>query len=195
MAINTNKEEFISPHSLDNGAKLMEHSWIGNRFVEAVELLLTPEGRWYKDSIVWCGDYADPRPGLTWTDQDTGKVNEANWYSYIDSLPHAELTQLVEAIGKQYNYIVNYTKKLYVDKSKLPIEDIYKGIDENGKEFETEYKIHPLPLLTADGNGRGGGDFRGDDLKEIVGSWAYDSIGIEETIPHGFTELMFNLKE
>ena len=35
--------------------------------------------------------------------------------------------------------------------------------------------IHPLPLLTAIGNGKGGGDYRGTCL-DLVGHWACDKI-------------------
>lgn len=37
--------ESISSYDYDNGAKLMEHSYIGNNFVEAAEFLLLPGGR------------------------------------------------------------------------------------------------------------------------------------------------------
>jgi hypothetical protein len=62
-----------------------------------------------------------------------------------------------------YKYLVNYTKKEYCTLPKYnPAKD--------------EYVLNPLPLLTADGNGRGGGDYRIEDAR--VGSWAYDSIGL-----------------
>ena len=45
----------------------MEHSYIGNSFVEAVEFLLIDDGegnkgRWSGNKIVWAGDYADDEP-------------------------------------------------------------------------------------------------------------------------------------
>jgi len=60
---------------------------------------------------------------------------------------------------------VNHTKKEYVVKPR-------KG----------EY--HPLSLLTAEGNGRGGGDYRGSG---DVGRWARDIISMEDDIPEGYT--------
>jgi hypothetical protein len=60
-----------------------------------------------------------------------------------------------------YTYIVNHTKKVYVKKN-------------NG--------MHPLPLLTAEGNGRGGGDYYGPNM-DIVGTWARDVISMEEEAP------------
>lgn len=63
-----------------------------------------------------------------------------------------------------YNYIVNHTKKIYIKKN----NDIYG--------------IHPLPLLTAEGNGRGGGDYDGPNM-DMVGTWARDVISMEKDAP------------
>jgi hypothetical protein len=60
-----------------------------------------------------------------------------------------------------YTYIVNHTKKVYVKKN-------------NG--------MHPLPFLTAEGNGRGGGDYYGPNI-DMVGTWARDVISMEEEAP------------
>ena len=54
--------EHLNSHDYGCGMKLMEHSWIGNNFVEAVELLLIEGARWDKHKIVWAGDYADNEP-------------------------------------------------------------------------------------------------------------------------------------
>jgi hypothetical protein len=80
-------------------------------------------------------------------------------------------------------YLVNHDKKQFVNKTNVPK-------DRDG------WRIHPLPLLTCEGNGRGGGDFRGDS--DLVGSWARDIISVESTkstIPKGYTELIFDLTE
>jgi hypothetical protein len=42
-------------------------------------------------------------------------------------------------------------------------------------------------LLTCEGNGRGGGDFRGEN--KFVGTWARDIISVESKKPQGFTEI------
>jgi hypothetical protein len=84
---------------------------------------------------------------------------------------------------------VNHTKKVFVDKTKVP---------------ESEgWRIHPLPLLTAEGNDRGGGDYRynNEEEKEVVGSWARDVISIEKENPTmttgtmDYTEVEFKLYE
>ena len=79
---------------------------------------------------------------------------------------------------------------MFVDKNKVPEIQGWDGT-----------KIHPLPLLTSEGNGMGGGDFRGDDENEIVGSWARDVISVEKDSPlvnngmMDYTEFIFDLKE
>ena len=65
-AVNASNREWVD--SGDGGAKLMEHSYIGNSFVEAVEFLLIDDGegnrgRWSGNRIVWAGDYANGEPG------------------------------------------------------------------------------------------------------------------------------------
>ena len=54
--------------------------------------------------------------------------------------------------------------------------------------------INPLPLLTALGNGRGGGDYSGTD-EDKVGIWARDVLSVEFNIPKGFKEFKVNFRE
>jgi len=61
-----------------------------------------------------------------------------------------------------YPYIVNHTKKVYVVK---------KG------------HLHPLPILTAEGNGSGGGDYYGPNM-DLIGTWARDVISMENEAPN-----------
>jgi hypothetical protein len=75
-----------------------------------------------------------------------------------------------------YKYLVNYSKKQYC---------IVPEFDDS----TDNYQVHPLPLLTCSGNGRGGGDYRIDD--ERVGIWAYDRIGLSNVMNRnsGFKEI------
>jgi hypothetical protein len=45
--------------------------------------------------------------------------------------------------------------------------------------------------MTAEGNGRGGGDMH--DAPSFVGSWARDVISVEEAVPEGFEQIVFEL--
>jgi hypothetical protein len=148
------------------GAKLMEHSYLGGIGVGTFEWELTPEGRHHMSRVVWCGDYADAEPGL-------GK----NLHLICNERNDLMLTPTAVTLG-EHPFLVNHTKRQFVDKSKVP-----KGLG--------GFQIHPLPLLTCEGNGRGGGDF--DGTSPLIGSWARDVISAEKTAPADFTELVFDL--
>ena len=76
--------------------------------------------------------------------------------------------------GSLYHpFIVNHTKKEYVMKVN---------------------QFHPLPLLTAEGNGRGGGDYHGAD-EDLVGTWARDVISVEMEAPADYTLLVHSFGE
>ena len=53
---NTTKKVNLVAHDFDNGLKIMEHSYIGNNFVETIMTLLANE--WNGDNFVWAGDYS-----------------------------------------------------------------------------------------------------------------------------------------
>ena len=172
VAVNVDNMEHVQPHKYDNGAKLMEHSYIGNNFVEAVEFLLIDDGqnkaRWSGQRLSWAGDYAPTLQG-----------EEGNLYNLAKG---DGLQMLVEAIPEDYKYLVNLDKKEYVDKTACP---------KFGED--SDWQIHPLPLLTAEGNGLGGGDFRGDN--DYVGSWARNRISLMKQVPEGCIEITPNFKE
>ena len=161
-----------------NGAKLMEHSYIGNSLVRSMEYLLANMFKGYP--FVWCGDYADEVTTRTgehdvytdanraiFKDHDGDSDTRRNKYNALcESIPR--MPEWVE--GKKWNpyetipyykYLVNYTKKEYC----------VMPYNKSG-----EWQVNPLPLLTCNGNGRGGGDYGIEDKR--VGSWAFDRIGL-----------------
>ena len=161
-------KSWIYSHDYGSGLKLMEHSWIKNDFVGAVEEQLTPHGKFYKSKLVWAGDYADNEEGSK--SNVYGRCKDKNQIK-----PHGGMVDPI------YRYIVNHTKKEYVDKMEVP--------DNDG------WRIHPLPLLTCEGNGRGGGDYGYPDDNNIVGSWARNVISVEKEIPGEYKKIEFNLIE
>jgi hypothetical protein len=116
--------------------------------------VLAFEGLIYKNPqrVVWAGDYADSDSN----DENNNVHNRCTEETQVH--PSA-----IQSIG---NYIVNHDKMMYVDKT--------KGVK------DTWGYIHPLPLLTCEGNGRGGGDYRGNS--KLVGIWARDKISIEDEV-------------
>ena len=112
----------------------------------------------YKTRVVWAGDYADPEPG---SEENLHRLSEGKEYATSTRMDFSNIMQ-------DYNFIVNHTKKQYVTKT--------------GRVY------HPLSLLTAEGNGRGGGDYHGS-CEDLVGTWARDVISIDMAPPPGYTEL------
>ena len=163
LAEKSGKKEFIrfslNPSNYNNGVKLMEHSYIDNNFMSVVEKIISSDGMFYKSRIVWAGDYADNEP-----DSDTNLNKMSKEESFFPNVSE-----------NKYTYILNHTKKQYVDKSKINI-------------------IHPLPLLTAEGNGKGGGDYRGLN-ENLVGTWARDVISADNELPTEYTELICEFTE
>ena len=151
------------------GLKLMEHSYIGNKVMNAVERLLIPGGDWHKSRLVWAGDYADHEEG--YPKRESG--NDNNIHTITDD-EGTKIKPKIRKVNKKYKYLANHTKKVYIDLSNIA-EDDYG------------YKIHPLSILVCEGNGRGGGDFRGDDSR--VGMWARDIISLEESIAPDFCQV------
>lgn len=155
-------------HDYDNGLKLMEHSYIGNKFVNAFESLLAPNSRYHKSPVVWAGDYAEvDSDGLNVYDKCHNTVKPKPKYLIVD---------------EEFPFIVNHTKKEFVDKRNVP-------------QYDDGWKIHPLPLLTCEGNGQGGGDYWGEDSKSLIGSWARDVISVESEVPEDYKEIIFDLVE
>lgn len=185
-----------------NGAKLMEHSYVGNWYVKAYEQALAND--YYGYPFVWVGDYADE---MFNTDVYT-KAHE-----YIDNV--------IKRNAKKKGYYLNgfVFEKLYkngdiekadesdfvekvITKDNADKVDTFKYIINLDKkeavaipEFkEDEWTIHPLPLLCASGNGRGGGDYHGIN-EDMVGAWAYDRIGLDNKLPDGIKLIEIEFKE
>lgn len=156
----------LDPWEYGNGVKLMEHSYVGNKFVEAFAQLVHQENKkgFAGCCIVWCGDYGEPI-----NEKDMCELSKE--YTISDS--YAEYRDGVE---HPYKYMINLDKRQYVE---IPPYD------------ENRWNIHPLPLLTAYGNGQGGGDYFGNDMDK-VGIWAFDHIYVSNEIPEGYTELKVN---
>jgi hypothetical protein len=162
---NGNIVVWMDAHEYVNGLKLTEHSFIENNFVSTFEFGLSPEGIYHKYRVVWAGDYADNE-----LNQSKNLYHLCNEYKCI----HPKVKET-----NNYKFIVNHTKKQFVNKSKVPEKD--------------GYRLHPLPILTAEGNGRGGGDYHSDS--SLIGSWARDIISVEENEPVDFEEVIFDLVE
>lgn len=166
----------------NNGAKLLEHSYIGNHYVGAyMRELSDTDGKYFNYPFVWVGDYADE---ITLVDNYTEEKKEVSVYNEATDIEDdfkEYINENGDEFGKEYKYIVNFTKNEYVVVPSLNLD---------------VWDMHPLSLLTAFGNGRGGGDYYEKEGLEDIGRWAFDNIGVtnDEKWLEGKTELTTNFK-
>ena len=148
-AVLKDKEGKFHSYYSTNGLKLMEHSWFLNDFVNEVckKILNNP------NQVAWVGDYAEPNDF------------EEKLHQFIDNRTNFE-----QGLSSKDNFnclglfLVNEDDKTYIDMTK------YYNTSIKSSEND-DWVIHPLPLLTAMGNGLGGGDYRGIN-EDLIGIWA-----------------------
>ena len=156
-------------------AKLMEHSYLGNFMTSAVAYAI--EGM--PSRVMWVGDYAEKSEirELTnrhlsldriWGDDHDHEFPNKGKFDYVGKL------------------LVNHTKKLC-----LPYDEYVEKV---GKD-KFGFTIDPLPLLTAVGNGRGGGDYHSHNGFDKVGTWAWDRIEIVSGKPKGYNKFVPKFRE
>lgn len=192
---------WLSPFEYDNGMKLMEHSYMGNILVDAaIQLIMCNPMR-----VAWIGDYSDEPYG---GDEPYQKLNGLLFnkiYGSVYGKP-AKAPKVkpkpVEGFDtpKSYAgwYLLNHTRKSYVDLGRFARENSWREewIGRDGLKHNGMFCIHPLPLLTACGNGRGGGDYYSQYPDyDKVGLWAFDLIELNDGIDDGYTEEVYRFKE
>lgn len=193
----------LNPHQYDNGLKLMEHSYIGNNLVNAVLGQIKERPR----RVAWIGDYSDGYDGSPYERQFPQDVfmefyNKAWGYDektgdYITPFAHPEPMEYnVESTGW---YLVNHTMRCYIDMDAYILRNGWteEWTDRQKNVVRKDvWCVSPLPLLTACGNGRGGGDYY-DCYPDYdkVGTWAFDAIELTRDKHRGFKEVMFNFTE
>lgn len=168
--VNLKTMEWLHSHDYGSFLKLTEHSWIGNNFVGAAMTLLTFGNRWYKSPIVWAGDYYG----------DRGK--EIDYYDKVEDEKQLKDIKSMTEKRQLKAILVNHTKKQYV---------LYNQVKDNDG-----WRKNPLPILTALGNGRGGGDYSSNNPDfDKVGIWARDILSIEFSIPKEYEQLKVDFYE
>lgn len=148
-----------------NGVKLMEHSWIGNRFCDTFSSMLYH----HKLRVAWVGDYSynlEPEEIANAVRNGFENFYELAWGEGVN-----ELDVEYESFDYTGKVLVNWDSEEYLEFDEIE--------DHNG------WKIYPLSLLTSIGNGHGGGDYRGWN-RELCGTWAFDLVSIEDKAPDGF---------
>lgn len=160
-----------------SGLKLLEHSWMKNDFVNGVL-----ERIWDNPAnVAWVGDYSDEEANnseIGGFDMDVyGKV----WSD--KALPKLAFPELPKVHRK--GYLINHDLGVYVSLSAFE--------KTNGKkDGEYYWCLHPLPMLTAIGNGKGCGDYPYNAIgAKHVGEWALDLLSFSETKPDGMSEIWY----
>jgi len=153
-------------------AKLLEHSWWNNTFVNAFsEFLYNNPGR-----VCWVGDYA--------TEPDDFKLNvpaaitRPN-YKKVRGKNVNLLTCAPSDFMLDGKFLVNFDTRQFIDLDEYKANSV--GSD--------GWIIHPLPLLTAIGNDRGGGDFHKGVGYDKIGSWAWQLLAFLDRPPKDFCKV------
>ncbi len=188
-------------HAYGNGFKLMEHSYIGNNFVNAVLTLL-----WKNPCrVAWIGDYSDDECGDLYESKLPHEVfmqyYDAAWGENQKNLHVKPKPRHIFTMKSKHKYLVNHTQHSYVHIGEYIAASKWteQGSWINGKydPLDTyDMCINPLPLLTACGNDRGGGDYHeGHPGYDKVGAWAFDLIEATDKRPDGYEKVSFYFSE
>lgn len=162
-------------YRLYNGLKLMEHSYFNNDFTIAfAKNLLTPT------RVAWVGDYAEPTHLAEVNPSCTKKLNVKGVWGAIPI--DVEVVKVEDNPLDKYNYLINLDKQAFIDLKKFK----ELNTDEDG------YILSPF-MLTAVGNGMGGGDYCGIN-EDKIGMWAWDTLQLCDD-NCGFEELVIQFKE
>ena len=181
-------EEFFSHDYGHNGLKLTEHSYCGNTFVETVMAqLFSKPGR-----LAWIGDY-HKKDDFAKLNPNLPKILEKRFYEHYKCfvLPGCEedchgkhlryYNRPEEVKTRKGRFILNHDKQCYIDMVEYEKNSLTCSKDE-------DWHFHPIPLLTAVGNGRGGGDFSGIG-EDDVGIWAGDLLEVQCARPNGYRDV------
>lgn len=173
-------------HQYDNGLKLMEHSYIGNNFVNAVLTLLWK----HPMKVAWIGDYSDDQYG----DPYEAKLPHDEFMNYYgiawgkDEQDYRITPKARNVVGiNSRAYLVNHSQRCYIDLADYIARNKWTEHRWSKPKEHWDRCINPLPLMTACGNGRGGGDYHEcyPDYDK-VGTWAFDIIECTDVRPEGY---------
>jgi len=167
----------LSSWAYDNGSKIMEHSYIGNHYVMAIDSLLFNNPQ----HLAWVGDYTDSDDLQNYSDDQKAVLTTMWRQAWPENDPDdfgqngPEIEDDEDSpfsLTDMYLYIINHSKKELIILSRY-----YKNMCQKHNNVSYFMPIHPLPLLTALGHGKGGGCYYGIN-EDKIGMWAGDIIEI-----------------
>ena len=177
ILINQDNKYYHSDRKVDGErkyAKLMEHSWFENDMLKCISNFIYQK----PSEVFWVGDYADSvnKKINTLSVERIKEIYNLTYRNKDDNIKELSLKS-ANQISLKDRFLVNHTKKIFID------GNLYFDLAQDTDGWCT----HPLSLLTALGNGQGGGDYFGVD-KEKVGAWAGDLISVEDKAPLCFED-------
>lgn len=182
---------YMETWDFNQGAKLMEFSWIGNNFVSLFESLINKEhGMFAGYPIIVAGDYADEEP-------NTYKKEKLNLYTLCCEFGQRLTKKFFNAHNiepKHYRYVINEDKGLFIDTERMKVINTteYDGIT-------IKWQVHPLTILCCDGNGRGNGDLNSDTNpnKRQIGAWRRNVVVVSDNRPDEtkYREVFYDFRE
>ena len=187
----------LRSYDFNNGAKLTEHSWIGNEFVNAVLHLITDNPM----KVVWMGDYSkDVEDTFAIRAGGIEKFRECYHKAWVKTKDYSESfikreffkgVDLYDILNMENasGYLINHTKRTFVDLKQYITANKFAWCNP-----EDVWCIHPLPLLTACGNGLGSGDYSGIN-EDILGCWAFSLIEFSYLRPANYKRVRYRFKE
>lgn len=150
-----------------DGLKMVEHAYVEDQIARAVTWeLRTPS------CVAWVGDYAEPDDKL-WSFWKAAWANAEGAEASLEAEPEDYDS------FEDHKFVVDYDKEEYFD--------ISEYMSKCGGQSWSGLTFFPIALMTAVGNGRGGGDYEPDNFSEkFVGIWAGDQIQVVDELPEGF---------
>ena len=163
--------EVMHPHHYHNGLKLMEHSYVGNDYVNTViQHLLDITKKEGGCRMAHVGDYSnDVIEEMTGKKKYAKKAYSACWKGGYGKHYICPNTQIDKDV-----FIINDERKEYIRVIQTCADD--------------KIWIASFMLLIAMGNGLGGGDYHGRN-EGLVGRWACDRVRVSEYEPEGYLKI------
>lgn len=169
-AVNIDDNNSMEPWDFECGTKLAEHSYVGNKYINAV-LHQIEFGSWKNKPLVWACDYDN--------NSAFGKAYDSSSTIKIHKDDHDKIWEHYDSI------IINNSKKEYIDLAEYQMHYIDRS----------SAIVHPFPILTSSTNKHMGGgdfDFEGDKYGDWRSRWAGDKFvvtRITTKIPSNYTNI------
>lgn len=168
---------------------LTEHAVIGDKFVNSIcEKIYNSH---VPSKLIWLGSRSHKLIETLSSDFNGISPHKIKHF-YLKYWSKSTYTTSVMASDFSITdkYIVNHTKKLFIDGAKYYKNSLVKIHNQI-------HCLNPIPLLTCVGNGCGCGDYIApteDSDFHLVGSWAWDELSIYHEPPKDYRELDLTFK-